>query len=820
MYQEPPPGSGVCPDCGGPLSGGAFGPRCARCVLSLAIAGGEGTGELEHVAELFPELRVEGQLARGGFGTVFRAEHRRMRRPVALKFLDVLLARSPGAVDQFEQEMITVGSLDHPGIVRAYDAGERDGRWYIMMELVEGLDCGALVRRHGRLPLAEACEIVRQAALALHHAHERGLVHRDVKPGNLMVSAPGAGGERANPAAVKVLDFGLAGLSAGPGLGVPESEEATRGRGMVIGTLEYVAPEQIEHPAAVDARADLYGLGATLWRLLVGKPPRGGGDQSMFRRMKRIVTEAVPPLAGERPDVPRPLARICDRLLALEPSERPATGVELARLLEPWCAGAELPRLFTDGPLAEKPFPVPIVPASRRRLAVLAATTLAAGGLAAAGLAGWLAPTQNNPAAAPEVVRRGVFPPSLVALRQLPERAAPFFVSRDWELESATAVTYDAQGARMLPDGDLAFISSEPLGITALQVRQAGSDHPPRSLRTVPAPYCFGVHPESGHFIWAQPQAPKQRHLGRARSDGSLLPGLAFDIGNDFDPGQREELRLQRRRRDEGDGERHPSGFAFVREGQVPPKTNLRPGDVLIADEGHRWLAPGTGGSPDRRGWGGLWRCRLDDNAPAQRLQEDGRLLKYPLGVTVTSGGVFLLNREKISPPPQIIEGDRTRRVLRWDQAGFHPCLTDQPIHDPSGIAADPFSTDLYVAEGAMLPASQPAAQRLLRLRQVGPDRYEVRIVARNFGRLGLDGLAFTPDGRRLVLTDSGHRVIVVLKRAVGKKASRTPSPFRAEPLPQFAQLVPGVDSLSVRAPVEQDTLLSGGIQLRPWHRW
>jgi hypothetical protein len=315
----------------------------------------------------------------------------------------------------------------------------------------------------------------------------------------------------------------------------------------------------------------------------------------------------------------------------------------------------------------------------------------------------------------------------------------------------------------------MAYISAEPLGFTALLIRPAGTEFPPRFIRAISAPYCFGVSPDSRHFLWAQPEAPKQRHLGRARPDGPPLPGLAFDPANDFDAAQREEFRSQRRRIHEGDGERRPAGFAFVRAGHVPPDSGLRPGDVLIADEGHRWLAPGTNGAPDRRGLGGLWRGRLDHNAPAERLAQDGGTLGYPLDVTVTTNGVFLLNRQELTPPPRTSDADRTRRVVRWDREGFHPCTTDLPIHDPSGLAADPFSPDVFVAEGATQSANQLAGQRLLRLRRVRPDRIDVAVVAQNFGRIALDGLAFAPDGRRLVLTDTGHRVIVVLKRAAPK---------------------------------------------------
>ncbi len=767
MLPESTPAIEHCHECGGPLGSGPLGLRCARCAIAMAVEGNEEDEALGHVAELFPELRVEGQLARGGFGTVYRAEHRRMRRMVALKFLDGLLAHSREAVDLFEQEMVTVGGLDHPGIVRAYDAGEREGRWFIMMELVEGLDCGALVRKHGRLPVAEACEIIRQAALALAHAHQRGLVHRDVKPGNLMVTRPSTPHGSSAGSEVKVLDFGLAGISVGPALGPAAAGETSAPGRMVIGTLEYVAPEQIEHPESTDARADLYSLGATLWRLLTGRLPRQGTEQSLFRQMRRIVSEPIPPIQTARPDLPHCLSQLCNRLLALDPGDRPATATELAKLLEPWCAGAELHRLFTEGPLPEKPFADPSIPMRRRRLVALAGISLFAGAIASVLVGSGLIPTVPDSRPPTLATRRGVLPAAVLAERKLPALAAPFFATPDWELESATSVPNDAQGARMLPDGGLAYLSAELLGSPALQLRRIGNEAPIRSLRAATAPYCFGVSPDTGHFIWAQPEAPKQRHLGRARPDTSPLPGLSFEIGNDFDPSQREELRLLSRRNDEGDGERRPAGFAFVREGQIPPETNLQPGDVLIADEGHRWLSPGNGGAPDRRGRGALWRCRLDNNAPAQRLMEDDRLLEYPLDVAVSRHGVFLLNRQEINPAQTAGAGDRTRRVVRWDSKGFHACTTDLMIHDPSGLAADPFSADLFVVEGAMLSATQPAAQRLLHLRRVEGDRFEAHVVARNFGRIGLNGIAFTPDGRRLVLTDRGNRLILVLKRTV-----------------------------------------------------
>ena len=355
---------------------GPLGVQCPQCAFAFAEVPEDEAAA--HAAELFPELEVEAKIAQGGFGAVFRAQHRRMKRTVALKFLDTLLARSPDAVALFEQEMISVGGLNHPGIVTAYDAGERDGQWYLLMEYVDGMDCGALVRKHATLPVAESCEIIRQAALALHHAHGFGMVHRDVKPGNMMVSSGGGlveeGTERTQgteavplvpivlsvplaSSTVKVLDFGLAGLAVAPVFGAPAPNGGTT---RFLGTLEYTAPEQIESPQEVDARADIYSLGATLWRFLTGRTPHpGSGEMSLFGHMKHITSNAVPSIATVRQDLPKPLVQLCNSMLALRPSERPCTAAEVARLIEPWCAGAELSRLFTDGPLEEKPFVFP-----------------------------------------------------------------------------------------------------------------------------------------------------------------------------------------------------------------------------------------------------------------------------------------------------------------------------------------------------------------------------------------------------------------------------------------------------------------------------
>ncbi len=332
---------------------------CPRCALKMALEVAE--DDTSPPLAFFPELEFQGALGRGGFGHVFKAQHRRLRRPVALKLLDLLKARSAGTRELFTSEMAAAGRLDHPGIVHAYDAGERDGLWYIIMEFVDGLDCGALVRKHGMLPVAESCEIIRQAALALNYAHEIGLVHRDVKPGNMMVSrrteatTPTAEGAAAPavPSVVKVLDFGLAGLSIAPDF---SQSAAAQGSPLLLGTLDYISPEQIQSPSTVDARADIYSLGATLWRLLTGKTPHGGPlrEESLAVHLNRLATEPLPSVATVRPNLPGPLVQLCDSMLSLDRSKRPASAAQVARLIEPWCIGADLSRLFLDGQLEEK----------------------------------------------------------------------------------------------------------------------------------------------------------------------------------------------------------------------------------------------------------------------------------------------------------------------------------------------------------------------------------------------------------------------------------------------------------------------------------
>ncbi len=280
------------------------------------------------LAQLFPDYQIECRLGGGGGGTVYRAEHRRLRRRAAIKVLSGALTRSISAVARFEREIEAIGKLDDPGIVRAFDGGQREGVWFLAMELVEGVDFAALSRTLGPLPLADACELVRQAALALQHAHERKLIHRDVKPSNLMVTV----GPDGKPL-VKVLDFGLAQLRCNESAG----GELTLS-GELLGTVDYVAPEQIVNPRLVDERADVYGLGATLYRLLSGHAPHHDSEStsSLYAKLIRISNEPCPSVATCRPDLPRSLVALVDRMVARDPAHRFVSSEEVATALAPF----------------------------------------------------------------------------------------------------------------------------------------------------------------------------------------------------------------------------------------------------------------------------------------------------------------------------------------------------------------------------------------------------------------------------------------------------------------------------------------------------
>ena len=212
-------------------------------------------------------------LGRGGMGAVYLAIHKQLKKQVAIKLLPILSSEGSDVRARFDREIRVVGKLNHPSIVTATDAGEIDGTQFLVMEYVPGLDLSRLARLMGRLPVADACELIRQAALGLSCAHAEGVVHRDVKPSNLMLDDSGQ---------IRILDFGLAQLSVWD-----EASVDLTTVGQLMGTLDYMAPEQAEISSGVNYRADLYALGATLFRLLCGRAPLAAAPN--HRRLRSCV---------------------------------------------------------------------------------------------------------------------------------------------------------------------------------------------------------------------------------------------------------------------------------------------------------------------------------------------------------------------------------------------------------------------------------------------------------------------------------------------------------------------------------------------------
>jgi serine/threonine protein kinase len=305
----------------------------------------------ELIGRSLGEYRIEARIGQGGMGQVFRALHVRLGKLVALKILPADRFDDPQAVSRFLREMRAVGRLEHPNIVLARDAGEVDGVHFLVMELLEGVDLAALVKRSGPLEVAVACELIRQAALGLQHAHEQGLVHRDLKPSNLMLTTAGV---------VKLLDLGLALIREAIPTDAPTTD------GAIMGTTDYMAPEQWSDSHRVDIRADLYSLGCTLYVLLVGEPPFGGSTHpTTHAKMMGHLHEAPTPIRRRRDEVPVELAEILDRLLAKSPDDRFATPRELADALAPM-ASAEGVRLLLGLDRIE-PAPEPAPPPVGRR---------------------------------------------------------------------------------------------------------------------------------------------------------------------------------------------------------------------------------------------------------------------------------------------------------------------------------------------------------------------------------------------------------------------------------------------------------------------
>ncbi|MDA0833716.1 MAG: protein kinase [Planctomycetota bacterium] len=263
------------------------------------------------------------ELGRGGMGIVYQAVHSKLKKSVALKVLSAEFTRTPKMVARFEREIEAVGKLEDPGIVRAMDAGQVDGIHFLVMEYVEGINLQRFIAENGPQSVVNACDMIRQTAVALAHAHEHGLVHRDIKPSNLLLT---------KQSKIKILDLGLARLF--DETTVDSLDLSLTGEGQFLGTPDFMAPEQWDDCHVVDHRVDLYALGCTLFFLLHGRAPFSDANHSSTsRKMRGHLDEPPPDLHQGRPDVPQELNRLYQQLMAKDQAHRLSSSLRLADLL-------------------------------------------------------------------------------------------------------------------------------------------------------------------------------------------------------------------------------------------------------------------------------------------------------------------------------------------------------------------------------------------------------------------------------------------------------------------------------------------------------
>jgi serine/threonine-protein kinase len=291
------------------------------------------------------QYRILEQIGKGGMGRVFKARHQTMNRIVALKVLAPQLVKTDRARQLFQREVQAAGRLIHANIVTAYDANEVGGRHFLVMEYVDGPNLEQLVRENGPLPVGLACELIRQAANGLQCACEMGMVHRDIKPANLLVQRA----TTANPAApcvVKILDFGLARLHGPNNQATSGNQTILTRENSVMGTPDFVSPEQARDMHRVDIRSDLYSLGCTLYYLITARVPFPGG--STMEKLIRHNNEEPTPVEVHCPEVPPRVADILRRLMAKQPEDRFQKPADLAAAL------AQFARPGVAAPVAQK----------------------------------------------------------------------------------------------------------------------------------------------------------------------------------------------------------------------------------------------------------------------------------------------------------------------------------------------------------------------------------------------------------------------------------------------------------------------------------
>ena len=316
--------------------------------LEISVEGSDGPASPPLASTLPPGLaehadyQVLRELGRGGMGVVYLAENTLMGRKEVLKVVGSHLLNRKTIFERFLREIRAASQLQHPNIVRAYSASRIGESLVLAMEYVEGHDLEKLLEQKGPLPVQHACNFAYQAALGLQHAHERGMVHRDIKPGNLMLTTEG------NKPVIKILDFGLAKVTSEGAVDSGLTHE-----GQMLGTPHYISPEQTLNAQKADIRADIYSLGCTLYCLLTGHPPFDA--PSLYELLQAHHSMDAQPLNGVRPDVPVELAALVAKMMAKAPQDRFQTPLQVAQA---WLrlpgSGARRPRFVGRRPRSRK----------------------------------------------------------------------------------------------------------------------------------------------------------------------------------------------------------------------------------------------------------------------------------------------------------------------------------------------------------------------------------------------------------------------------------------------------------------------------------
>jgi serine/threonine-protein kinase len=297
-------------------------------------------------------------LGTGGMSSVFLAQHPLIDRKLALKVLPASRVNDASFLDRFVREAQSTARLSHSNIVRVYDIEQQGDTHYIVMEYVAGKDLKAMVKSHGRLSLEKAAFYIAQAAAGLQHAHDRGLIHRDVKPANLVVS---------DDDIVKILDLGLARIEDDDELASLTIDNAEN----MMGTADYLAPEQARNAHDIDHRADIYSLGCTFYYLLVGHPPFTDG--TIAERILKHQFETPRDVRAEREDCPHAVADVCMTMLAKDPHDRPRHAITVAHRLQRWLAQQGFDQVSPY--VLEPPVDTPPLPLANRDASSTTATS-------------------------------------------------------------------------------------------------------------------------------------------------------------------------------------------------------------------------------------------------------------------------------------------------------------------------------------------------------------------------------------------------------------------------------------------------------------